>query len=423
MPRWQSATQEALRCLYCYNAPCNAGCPAEIDVAGFVRSVATGDEQGACEIIHRANPLAFTCGALCPVDHLCASRCPAGEVSVPIAIGEIQCYAALMGRRPRQSFGVRFPQLRVAIVGAGPAGVTAAVHLSQMGYPVEIFESRDRPGGQVLWGVPPFRADKNTILREFEQLLGPGIVVHYGAFIQNPLALLDTHKAVFVAGGLREPRLSHLDGEELPGVVQALWLLEETNRAALERRDTRFRPEGDIVVIGGGNTAVDVAVTLKRMNARKVTVVYRRGEKEMPAWPGALSCARAEGIGIEFFMEPVRLEGDTHLRAVRFRPTRLGPVGRDGRPSVEPQGGKEIVLAVSMAVLALGQEAGEEITRHLPSAQGRVLVDHNTGATPLRGVFAGGDLANGGATVVQAVRDAKRSAQSIHRFLQGDALI
>jgi len=412
-----SAHEEASRCLFCHDAPCNRGCPAGIDVAGFIRRIYVGDFRGASSLIHAENPLAYTCGVLCPADQLCARYCPARSLGGPIRIGDLHLYAVKRWRWNRQGETLCY-DIPVAVIGAGPAGLSAAFILRSSGYPVDVFEMRDRPGGLVTYGVPPHRLDKTLALDEMESLLDHGIRVHYNSPVGDPCLLLKDYGAVFISTGLVASRGLGLPGEHLPGIVRAGAVLEALNQG---------NPGGEIdirepvVVIGGGNTAMDVSVALKRLGVDMVTVLYRRSAAESPAWPGEVFLARQEGVFIRFLVEPVAFEGGDRLERVRCRKTVL--VGKDaGGRAKAHMVGRELTVEASTVVLATGYTTPGWISRSLPVSQyGWVSVDPASGATPIPGIFAGGDVVNGGSTVVQAVAEGKRGARGIMRFLEGGA--
>ncbi len=415
----ETAKTEASRCLFCFDAPCQRDCPAGIDVPRFIRRIMQGDLEGAYRVIKQENPLPWICGILCPTERLCASRCPRQRIDRTIRIGDLQVYASnrdqdgeIISHRSEE-----FLKSRVAIVGAGPAGLTAACYLSQSGLRVSVFEAEEHVGGLITYGVPPHRIDKKQALLELGKIVqGEGISIHPESRIRDPFQLSKEYGAVFLATGIGPEQL---DGKasKFKNVYRATDFLKELNRAHLKNRTLRrdFGPE--TLVIGGGDTALDAAVAVRRLAGSNVTVLYRRTEKEMPAGSDELAAARKEGVHFRFLLEPKSFKGNSgEVSRVIFQQTRLGRLGRDGRRKVVVGDGPDVMMAASAVIMGTGRKRDESANwlkgRKVNPASGRV---GNTN------VFIGGEMKSGGGLAVQAVADGKAVARVIEEFLKGRA--
>jgi len=304
-------------------------------------------------------------------------------------------------------------------VGSGPAGLSAAAFLKRLGYDVDLFESEPHPGGVLMYGIPAYRLPKEVVRQEVKFIQSLGVKIHTEHPTENPISLLERYKAVFIGTGTTLPYKLGLPGEELPGIIQALDLLWEVNMALTEQRDCDI-PLGDrVVVIGGGNAAMDSAVTARKLGAKKVTILYRRSENEMPAWEEEKTFALAQGISIQTLTGPVRFLGkEDRVSGLECVEMRLGEVDRSGRKRPIPLTGSEFQIPCSAVILAIGQGpslAPEGLERD-PS--GLVRVDEETLVTSVPGIYAGGDLIRGSDTAVQAVGDGKRAAFAIDKWLQ-----
>jgi glutamate synthase (NADPH/NADH) small chain len=409
-----SLATEAKRCLFCFDAPCQAGCPAGIDVPGFIRRISQKNSRGAFELIFRENPLPWICGILCPTEKLCASQCPRGLIDNPIRVGELQAHASEpFSATASEILSKKIPGRKVAIVGAGPAGLSAAHYLLQEGAKVTIFEAEEHPGGLITYGIPPHKIDKKRAVEEIKRLLNrPGISLNLKAHIANPVHLLSEFEAVFVAaGGGKETLEEDLSG--VPNIYRAMDFLRELNAGALQDRQVRMDLGPEVIIIGGGNTAMDVAISLRLMNVPHVTVVYRRSEKEMPAWPQEKRRAREMGVHFRFLLEPAFFEKENgKVRKVVFHRTDLGECGPDGRATVVRSSGPDVTLQASAGILSTGQKAVKDWVRGVDGK-----VDDRTGRLGNSPIFIGGDFKSGGNLIVQAVADGKHSALEILRII------
>jgi dihydropyrimidine dehydrogenase (NAD+) subunit PreT len=407
----EEALLEADRCLGCggahAEAPCAAACPADVDVPGFIGALAVGDELGAARTIFAENLLGGTCARVCPVEVLCESACVLHhEGRKPIAIGALQRYAtdtafaddSAVLRRAAPSCGGR-----VVVVGAGPAGLACAGELAALGHPVDVYEWHEEIGGLVRYAIAPYREQREPLPAEQRLLERLGVQFHLGVAV--PPEALAAADAVFLGVGLGPDVPVHYAGDELAGVWDSLPFIEQLKTA------TPPRVGQDVVVIGGGNTAMDVARECVRLGAERVTVVYRRTRALMPAYAHEVDEAETEGVRFEWLAEPVRFLGSRHVGAVECRSMRLGEPDASGRQRPEPVPGTEFLLDADTVVKALGQRPRPEYAQLLEH------VDPATGRTSDPRIFAGGDMLNGGQSAVEAVREGKLAAAAIHEFL------
>jgi dihydropyrimidine dehydrogenase (NAD+) subunit PreT len=421
------ALLEADRCLECGGphapAPCAVACPAEIDVARFVAEIAAGDPEAAAQTIFAENLLGGTCSRVCPVEILCEGACVlVHENRPPIAIGALQRFATDLAFeqvpvRPRRQAPPN--GRRVAVIGAGPAGLACAGELAALGYAVTVYDEREEPGGLVRYGIAPYRQSREPLPAEALMLLELGVELRLGTAIDSPEKLREievTADAVFLGIGLGADVDVELDGNDLPGVWDSLPFIEAIKTGRLPEVGPR------VVVIGGGNTAVDVAREAVRLGADVVALLYRRTEAEMPAYPHEVAEAREEGVRIVRLTAPVRFAGNGRLEGVECIQMRLGARDASGRRRPEQVPGSEHLVPADTAVMAIGQAPRSELLSWIEGLEmdgGRIAIDPLTGRTGNAKYFAAGDAVSGGATVVDAVRGAKLAAREIDRRLGG----
>jgi len=416
---------EASRCLYCYDAPCTQACPTHIDVPGFIGKIATNDLLGSARTIMDANPVGASCARVCPTEQLCEGACVYAHQETPIRIGDLQRYATdwLIQHDGVQLFSAGPPTgRRVAIVGAGPAGLAAARDLRRSGHDVTIFESKPEAGGLDTYGIVPFRLPIDVALWEAKQVAQMGVEMRLGTRVGadvSPQDILANYDAVVIALGMGNvPRLG-IDGEGLPGVWDALEFIERAKLGKpIERLGNR------VAIIGAGNTAIDAATCSRRLRAESVTMYYRRGAGEMTAYDFEIEFAKREGVEFRFHAVPVRiLERNGRAGAIEFRRAKPGP--RNAKLETIPD--SEFVVEVDTIVRAIGQ------TRLLPLLEdfgvrhdGSVAIVNDDFQTSNPKVFCAGDIVfRSGTTdamVVVAAQQGKLAARAIDGFLSRGTL-
>jgi glutamate synthase (NADPH/NADH) small chain len=436
----EQAAFEASRCLFCFEAPCITACPTHIDVPSFIRKIATENVLGSARVILDANALGASCARVCPVEALCEGACVVNHNHArPVAIGRLQRFATdhyFARGRPRLFDLPPANGRRVALIGAGPASLGCAAELRKLGYAAVIFERDPRPGGLNTYGIAQYKMTPETSLEEIEFVRDLGVEIRMGVSVEtDPSAaagrpadtstpstvrladLVRDYDAVFVGVGLGATQKLGIPGEHLEGVREALDFI----------RDYKTRPYGDVpvgrrvAVIGAGNTSVDAATAAVRLGADKVWIVYRRSRDEMPAYDYEYELAKQDGVQFEWLTTPVEVVGARAVEGLRCVRMRLG--GRDarGRRTPEPVPGSEFTMPVDMVIGAVGQEkraAWLARVNGLRLEAGRVFVDPATGMTSLPGLFAGGDCANGGKEVVNAVAEGKLAAYGIDAWVR-----
>lgn len=410
----EAAVVEADRCLECGGAhapaPCTVACPASIDVAGFVAAIAAGDPAAAAQTIFAENVLGGTCARVCPVEVLCQRDCVLiHEGRPPIEIGALQRYAtdwAYANGVPLRALP-RANGLRVAVIGAGPAGLAAAGELAARGYAVTVYDERDEIGGLVRYAIAPYRQTNEPLPDEARLLADLGVAFRLSTNVDSARLqeLADEVDAIVLAVGMGPDLDVTYEGDHLDGVWESLQFIEKLKTGEPPALGPR------VAVIGGGNTAVDVAVEAKRLGADVSLLLYRRAEQEMPAYEHEVDLARREGVEIHFLTSPVAFVGEDRIEGVHCAEMRLGTPDESGRRRPEPVPGSEFVIPVDTVVKAIGQQPRDEFRALLES------VDPD-GRTLNPKIFAAGDAVNGGASVVQAVREAKRTVSALDEALR-----
>jgi len=417
-PQW--AVAEARRCLLCEDAPCEKGCPAGVEIVKFIKAIRAQNFRKAIDIIREKNIFAGVCARVCPQETLCEGRCSSTDLADPIAVGVLQRFCADTARRrparppsPAPAKGVR-----VAVVGAGPAGLVCALDLWKRGYEVTLFEANESLGGLMRTAIPPYRLPRDVLDQELELITGVGIEMRTGERIESAVGLLDEYAAVFLGQGSGPEFRAALPGEELEGVLSGLELLGLVSRS-LSSGGELPGIGGRVSVIGGGNTAMDSARAAVRLGAGRVTIFYRRTEEEMPAWAEEVEEARKEGVEIVFLAAPLRvLEKESRVGGLSLQRMQLGEPDESGRRRPVPVEGDTFEVEVDTVVMALGQAGadlsavlpGIHVPRSVPAASGEAF-------SPCPGVFVGGDAAGGPATVVEAVAAGRAGAEAIEKYL------
>jgi glutamate synthase (NADPH/NADH) small chain len=421
------AMAEADRCLQCKKPLCVKGCPVTIDIPAFLREVAAGDYRKAAAIIKEQNMLPAICGRVCPQEVQCEGECILGKKEKPIAIGELERFVADQER----AHGMVMPQKkaatrrRVAVVGAGPAGLTASAELARMGYEVTLFESLHAAGGVLMYGIPSFRLPKEIVRAEIDAVLALGVDLKLNHLVGRSVTTKEllSYDAVFLGTGAGLPYFMGLPGENLPGVYSANEFLTRVNLMHADRFpvfDTPVKRGSRVVVAGGGNVAMDAARVARRLGG-KVTLVYRRREEDLPARIAEVERAKEEGIEFVMCANPVRILGDQAMTGVECIKMEMCALDQSGRPEPKEIGGSHFTLDADIFIAAIGQGPNPLLIGELPDLKrgkrGNVIVDEN-GRTSMRKVFAGGDVATGAATVILAMGAAKTAARAIDRMLR-----
>lgn len=423
------AVAEAERCLQCKKPLCVKGCPVGIDIPGFVHQVAEGNFPAAARSLKDQNMLPAICGRVCPQETQCEGVCVLGNKETPIRIGALERFVADWERQnnPTLPDVARPTGKRVAVVGSGPAGLTAAAELARAGHAVTIFESLHEAGGVLAYGIPAFRLPKDIVRAEIEQVLALGVRLKKNHLVGMSVGLdeLLGYDAVFLATGAGLPAFMGIPGENLNGVYSANEFLTRVNLMhadAFPEYDTPVLHAGRVAVIGGGNVAMDAARVARRLGA-KVYLIYRRGEEEMPARRAEVVHAKEEGIEFLTCTNPIRILGKGGVTGIECVKMSLCEMDASGRRSPEPIEGSEFTLDVDMVIQAIGTSPNPLLVSLIPGLErgrkGNVVVDKN-GRTSIPHVYAGGDIATGAATVIEAMGSAKRAAAAINAMLKGE---
>jgi dihydropyrimidine dehydrogenase (NAD+) subunit PreT len=418
------ALVEANRCLYCYDAPCTHACPTHIDIPRFIKKIATDNLIGSARTILDANLLGATCARVCPVQELCEGACVLGSEHKPIMIGRLQRYAMDYAYAARQDLVRSVPSAgcKIAVIGAGPAGLSCAGELARRGHAVTLFEKRSLGGGLSTYGIIVLREPIDIALAEVDMIRRLGVELKTNYEIERDISfqeLQSNYDAVFLSCGLGTTPLLGIPGDE--HCIDGLEYIEQSkiNRASL-------RIGRQVVVIGAGNTAIDCATIAKRLGAERVTMIYRRTEQEMTAYPHEYDFIKKEGVEFRFLTQPMRvlLEAGVVIGIECVR-TELSGVDRSGRPAPHPVPGSEFVIPTDQIVKAIGQNK-PSLARSfwLETVSGFIKVDGDY-ETSVPGLFAGGDCirGSGAASTVMAVQDGKLAAHAIHRKLTTEPVL
>lgn len=424
------AMKEAKRCLQCDAPMCSEGCPVGIDIPKFVHETAEGRFDDALRTLKDSNNLPAICGRVCPQESQCEKKCILGMKWSPLSIGRLERFIA---DRDETAAGpdIELNGHKVAVVGSGPAGLTAAADLARMGYSVTIFEALHKPGGVLVYGIPEFRLPKAIVDKEVEYVKGLGVEIRLNSIIGKTITIdevfVQGYEAVFVGSGAGLPTFMHIPGENLNGVYSANEFLTRVNlmKAFLfPEYDTPLKRGKSVAVVGGGNVAMDSARTAKRLGAEHVYLIYRRGEDEMPARREELEHAKEEGIEFKLLMNPTKVIGDEqrNVKAIECICMELGAPDESGRRSPVCKEGSETTLGVDTVIIAIGTSPNPLIVKTTPGLKtgkhGVIEVEPYTFKTSREGVFAGGDIVSGAATVISAMGQAKEAARAIDEYIK-----
>jgi len=430
------AVEEAKRCIGCPKRPCVAGCPVEVDIPSFVKLIAEGKFVEAARKIKEKNSLPAICGRVCPQETQCEERCTLGKKGKPVAIGALERFAADYERasstraasEPAPASGAAG---RVAVVGSGPAGLTCAADLAKMGYSVVLFESLHSTGGVLRYGIPEFRLPKAIVDEEVEYVKSLGVEIRVNTLVGKTVSVdelfRDGFDAIFLGTGAGLPHFLGIPGENLNGVYSANEFLTRSNlmKAYLfPEYDTPIWVGRRVAVVGAGNVAMDAARTALRLGAEKGSIVYRRSRAEMPARLEEIENAEEEGVEFMLLTNPIRVLGDERgwVRGMECIRMELGEPDESGRRRPVPVPGSEFVIDIDTMISAVGTDPNPLLVRSVPGLKlgrhGNVIVNEETGETSVPGVFAGGDIVTGSATVIAAMGAGKIAARGIDKFIR-----
>jgi glutamate synthase (NADPH/NADH) small chain len=427
----EEAVQEAKRCLQCKKPMCVEGCPVNVRIPQFIAAVVEGDIEEAFRIIRQTNNLPAICGRVCPQETQCEQRCVLGRRGQPVAIGRLERFVAdyCMEKGIEDMVEVKPNGKKVAIVGAGPAGLTAAADLAKLGYDVTIFEAFHEPGGVLIYGIPEFRLPKSLVKREIEGLKKLGVKILTNVIVGKSITidelLEEGYKAVFIGSGAGLPKFMGIPGENLNGVYSANEFLTRINLMKaydFPNSHTPIKRGKKVAVVGGGNVAMDAARSALRLGADEVHIVYRRSEAEMPARLEEIHHAKEEGIIFDVLTNPIEVLGeDGWVKGLKCIRMKLGEPDESGRRRPVPIEGSEFVMDVDTVIMAIGTSPNPLIASTTPGLAvqkwGGIIVDEETCATSKDRVYAGGDAVTGAATVILAMGAGKKAAKAIHERL------
>ena len=431
----EQAKEEAARCLQCKMRPCVEGCPVGVKIPEFIKKVAEGDMGGASRILSSDNCLPAICGRVCPQETQCEILCLRGKKGEPVAIGRLERFVGdyAMENLQEQPPAVERNGIKVAVVGGGPAGLTCAGELARLGYGVTIFEALHALGGVLMYGIPEFRLPKALVGKEIAAALKLGVKIEKNVVVGRSVTVdelfQEGFKAVFIGCGAGLPSFMKIEGENLNGVYSANEFLTRSNLMTaydFPNSPTPLKIGQRVAVVGGGNVAMDAARTAKRLGAREVYIVYRRGEKELPARLEEVHHAKEEGIIFKLLCNPVKILGkDGWVTGMECVEMELGEPDESGRRRPVVKKGSNFTIELETVVIAIGQSPNPLIRQTTPGLEtqkwGGIIVDEATMKTSKEKVYAGGDIVTGAATVILAMGAGKTAARAIHESLRKKA--
>jgi len=429
----ETAKLEASRCIQCKTPKCVSGCPVEIDIPGFIKHISDGDIDAACQKIWEKSTLPAVCGRVCPQEIQCEGKCIVGKKGAPVAIGNLERFVADYVREKGTAGEVEVEKPtghKVAVIGSGPSSLTVAGDLALKGHDVTIFEAFHKAGGVLVYGIPEFRLPKDIVASEVEGLTKRGVQIECNQVVGRSVTIEELFEegfeATYVGVGAGLPRFLRLEGENLVGVYSANEYLTRANLMKgylFPEYDTPIALGKNVVVFGAGNVAMDAARTAMRLGAESVKIVYRRSREEMPARGEEIHHAEEEGIELFLLTNPTRYIGDEkgRLTSVECLQMELGEPDASGRRSPVPVEGSEFILKTDLAVVAVGSNANPLLTDATPEIKlnrwGNIDAHPATGKTSKKGVWAGGDIVTGAATVILAMGAGRAAADSMHDYL------
>ncbi len=428
---YEQALDEANRCLNCKNKPCVGGCPVAIDIPAFIAKIKEEDIEGAYRILTKSSSLPAVCGRVCPQESQCESKCVRGIKGEPVAIGRLERFVAdwHMNNSTEKPVKPESNGHKVAVIGAGPAGLTCAGDLAKKGYEVSVFEALHVAGGVLSYGIPEFRLPKTIVQKEIDELKNLGVKIDTDFVIGKTLSvdeLFDEYgfESVFIGSGAGLPRFMNIPGENLKGVYSANEFLTRTNLMKAYKPDsaTPIKKNTSVAVVGGGNVAMDAARCAKRLGAENVYIIYRRGEEELPARKEEVHHAKEEGIIFTLLTNPVEILGDENksVCGIKVIDMELGEPDASGRRRPVAKQGSEHTIDVDCVIMSIGTSPNPLIRTTTPGLEtnrhGCIVADEN-GLTSRPGVFAGGDAVTGAATVILAMGAGKTAAKAMDEYV------
>ena len=427
------AQEEAARCLQCKKPGCVQGCPVGVDIPGFIDLLAHGDITGAIRNLWTKNALPAVCGRVCPQESQCEGKCIVGRKGEPVAIGNLERFCADWERQNGTGElppGAEPTGKKVAVVGSGPSGLTVAGDLIKKGHAVTILEALHKPGGVLVYGIPEFRLPKDIVAQEVNFLERQGVEIQCNAVVGRSVSIDELfeegYDAVYIGVGAGLPRFMNIPGENLVGILSANEYLTRANLMKAYKYpevDTPIPIGKNVVILGAGNVAMDSARTAMRLGADSVKIVYRRSKEEMPARKAEIHHAEEEGIELFLLTNPTKYLGNDNGRLIGMECLKmeLGEPDDSGRRRPVPIPGSEFTLDCDLCIVAVGSGANPLLTSETPDMElnrwGNIVTDGINGKTTKRGVWAGGDIVTGAATVILAMGAGRKAADSIHEFL------
>ena len=428
----EMAIEEATRCLDCKQRFCVAGCPVNVPIPEFIKEVAAGEFEKAYEIITSENALPAICGRVCPQENQCEGKCIRTRKGEAVAIGRLERFVAdyVMSHSDTAHKATSKNGMKIAIVGAGPAGLTCSGELAKLGYEVTLFEALHEVGGVLVYGIPEFRLPKKLVAKEVQKIVDLGVTIEKNVIVGKSITIDELmeegYRAVFVGSGAGLPNFMNIEGENLNGVYSANEFLTRSNLMKAYDYPNSSTPifvGNKVAVVGGGNVAMDAARTAKRLGAEEVYIIYRRGEDELPARLEEIHHAKEEGIIFKLLCNPVKIHGDngvvSHIECINME---LGEADASGRRRPIESPNSNHLIEMETVIIAIGQSPNPLIRSTTPGLEvqkwGGIIVHEETMETSKENVYAGGDVVTGAATVILAMGSGKKAAKAIHEKLK-----
>ena len=427
----EMAMEEATRCLNCKHQPCKKGCPVGVPIPEFIQEVATGNFEEAYKIITSENALPAICGRVCPQENQCEGKCVRAIKGEAVGIGRLERFVAdyhmAHGNVPKLK--IESNGIKVAIIGSGPAGITCAGELAKKGYQVTVFEALHKTGGVLSYGIPEFRLPKDLVQKEVDSVAALGVKFETNVVVGRSITIDELqeqgYQGIFIGSGAGLPRFQNIPGENLNGVYAANEFLTRVNLMKgyeFPKHPTPIKITDTVCVIGAGNVAMDAARTAKRLGAKNVYIVYRRGAQEVPARAEEVHHAKEEGIIFKLLTNPVKIEGeDGWVKSMECVEMELGEPDESGRRRPVVKEGSNFIIETGTVIVSIGQSPNPLIRQTTPGLDtqrwGGIIVDEETMKTSKDGVYAGGDVVTGAATVILAMGAGKKAAQAIDEAL------